>query len=360
MIKRILYQLILAAFPLIQIYGQSDINDTCQVQADNQKKDFFLFSSDEILKISISFDLTDFLHKTKRENSFDGIMTIHQGENDSIEKEITVKYRGTFRFENCSFPSMQINFKKPIHAYCDTDKIKKLKMVSRCGAAKIYDEYGIREYLVYKLYNAITDTSYRVRLLSITLTDTKNRKKPVTQYGFFIEPLDILAARINADIVKSQNLTQVNIVPDVMDRVAIFNYMIANWDWSVPGLHNISVLKSRTIYDAGLGLSVPYDFDISGLVNADYSIPADATGLKNARDRKYTGICRSREVFENDLRSFLTKKGKLYSVVNDFPYLSEKSKKDIITFLNQFFIRIEKQKNLNSIINEFMNNCKSL
>jgi hypothetical protein len=360
MIKKILFQLILAAFPLIQIYGQSDLNDTCRVSADNQNKSFLLFGSDEILTISISFDLTDFMHKAKRENSFDGIMTIHQAENDSIEREITVKYRGTFRFENCSFPSMQINFKKPVHAYCDSDKIKKLKMVSRCGTAKIYDEYGLREYLVYKLFNAITDTSYRVRLLSITFIDTKNRKKPVTQYGFFIEPLDILAARINADIVKSTNLTQVNIVPEVMDRVAIFNYMIANWDWSVPGLHNISVLKSRTIVDSGLGLSVPYDFDISGLVNADYSIPAEATGLKNARDRKYTGICRSKEVFESDLKNFLAKKAKLYSVVNDFPYLSEKSKKDIITFLNQFFIQIEKQKNLNPIINEFMNNCKRL
>lgn len=344
----------------MQIYGQSGIIDTCQVSADNQNKSFYLFGSDEILKISISFDLTDFLHKTKRENSFDGLMTIYPSENDSIVKEITVKYRGTFRFENCSFPSMQINFKKAIHAYCDTDRIKKLKMVSRCGAAKIYDEYGIREYLVYKLYNAITDTSYRVRLLSITLNDTQNRKKPVTQYGFFIEPLDILAARINANIVKSINLNQANIVPEVMDRVAIFNYMIANWDWSVPGLHNISVLKSRKIEDTSLGLSVPYDFDISGLVNADYSIPAEATGLKNARDRKYSGICRSKEVFVNELKGFSDKKEKLYSVVNDFQYLSEKSKKDIINFLNQFFVQIEKGKNFNPIIGEFLNNCKRL
>lgn len=347
--------LLVLTFPVCS--GQPE-NRVQQEKTDTIRKKFSLFDSDEILEISIRFDLTGFLRKSKKEESFDGIMTIRPGEKDSIDEKINIKYRGVFRFENCSFPPMEINFKKPIYAYSDTGKIKKLKLVTRCDPSKLYDEYGLREYLVYKLYNVFTDTSFRVRLLRITFNDTRKSRKPVTQYGFFIEPLKILAGRINATVVKSTNLNQTHIVPEVMDRVAIFNYMIANWDWSVPGPHNINILMGRDINNAGLGLAVPFDFDLCGVVNADYSIPSEATGLKTARDRKFAGLCRSKEIFHDDLLDFLSKKEKLYFVINDFQYVSQKTKKDITSFLDQFFNQLEKQRNIDNLINNLLNNCK--
>ncbi len=337
-------------------FGQTE-NRVQQEKTDTIQKKFSLFDSNEILEISIRFDLTGFLRKTKKEESFDGIMTINSGENDSIDKKITIKYRGVFRFENCSFPPMEINFKKPIYAYSDTGKIKKLKLVTRCDPGKLYDEYGLREYLVYKLYNVLTDTSFRVRLLRITFYDTRKSRKPITQYGFFIEPVNILAGRIHATVVKATNLNQTHIIPEVNDRVAIFNYMIANWDWSVPGPHNISIFKGRDV-TTGLGLTVPFDFDLCGVVNADYSIPSEATGLKTARDRKFAGLCRSREVFHNELLNFLSKKEKLYAEINDFQYISEKTKKDITSFLDQFFNQLQKQKSFDNLIDELLYNCK--
>jgi hypothetical protein len=360
MIKRTLFLLFLAVFPLIQVFGQSEKTDSARPKDDNQKKNISIFGSDELLNISITMDLTGFMKKTNKEASFDGMLIFNPGETDSLSRRVVLKYRGEYRYEICSFPPMQINFKKTVHSYADTGKIKKLKLVTRCMQNNIYDEYTLREFLVYKLYNVLTDTSFRVRLVKLTYYDTRKNNRPVSQYGFFIEPLNIVAARINSDIVKSVNLTQVHIVPEVIDRVAIFNYMISNWDWSVPGRHNVDVLKPRKLDASGLGLSVPFDFDLCGVVNADYSIPAEVTGLKNARDRRYTGICRTREVFETDLKSFLAKKDKLYSVINDFQYLNEKSKKDIINFLDEFFVRIEKEKSLNSLVTEFVNNCKKL
>jgi hypothetical protein len=356
-LKSISFLILILGLSFQTSYGQS--GDKVQKEKKgNHKNSISLFDSDDILEISIQFDFTGFARKLKKEESFDGVMVIRPGENDSIDKKIKIKYRGEFRYENCSFPPMRINFKKPVNAYSDTGKIKKLKLVTRCGSATIYDDYALREYLVYKLYNVLTDTSYRVRLLRITVLDTRKNRKPITQYGYFIEPIDILAGRINATVVNSPNLNQIHIVPEVMDRVAIFNYMIANWDWSVPGQHNINVLKSLDFSGPDLGLAVPFDFDLCGVVNANYSIPAEVTGLRSARDRKFIGICRDKEVFKTDLLNFLNKKKKLYAVVNDFQYLSQKSRDDIISFLDQFFSQLEKPKNFNNLIDNFSYNCK--
>jgi hypothetical protein len=53
-------------------------------------------------------------------------------------------------------------------------------------------------------------------------------------------------------------------------KMAVFQYMIGNTDWSVPYLHNIRILS----FDAQTIPSVvPYDFDHAGIVNAPYALP---------------------------------------------------------------------------------------
>jgi hypothetical protein len=235
-----------------------------------------------------------------------------------------------------------------------------MKLVNHCEQGSLYDEYVLREYLVYKLFNALTDTSFRVRLLKVNYIDTKRNRKPITQYGFFIEPVELLAERTNTIILKSTSLTQKNIVPSVIDRLAIFNYMVSNWDWSVPGQHNVAIIKSQKYDDPALGIAIPYDFDLTGVVNADYAIPPATMTITTNRDRLFSGICRGKEVFQEDLKKFLSKKEKLYSIINEFPYLNKSSKRDITFFLDQFFNQLEKQKSLENLVDLFLNNCKKL
>ena len=122
-------------------------------------------------------------------------------------------------------------------------KIKKMKLVTHCDPGGITDEYVIREYLVYKLFNALTDTSFRVRLLKVNYIDTEGNKKTISKYGIFIEPVDLLAKRTNSTVVKTASLNHSHIIPYVMDRLSIFNYMVTCWDWSIPGQHNVAVIK---------------------------------------------------------------------------------------------------------------------
>jgi len=176
------------------------------------------------------------------------------------------------------------------------------------------------------------------------------------QYGFFIEPLEMLIARTNTVEVKSPALTQKHIIPNLMDRLAIFCYMIGNYDWSIPGQHNVKVIKPMVIDPTGLGIAVPYDFDWTGLVNASYAIPHEDIGTASVRERIYTGICRSKEVFQKDLEIFAENKDEFYMLVNEFPYLNTKEKRDVTRYLDEFFDRLTGKSMLTNI---FMNSCKN-
>ena len=348
---------VLSVFPSA---GQNDTTVTKQHDPEHPKRFVSMFSSDDLLEVFLRLDLAGFLKKTDRNQSFDGMMTIHFSETDSIDKKVTVKYRGENRYQTCRFPPMRIIFKKPLYENSDSGRIKSLKLVNQCQMGSSYEEYLIRECLVYKLYNVVTDTSFRVRLLKINFIDSEKKKKSMVQYGIFIEPEELLALRTNTIELKSLNLSQRHMVPAMIDRVAIFNYMVSNWDWSVAGQHNVAVLKSLRPDAEGLGIPVPFDFDLTGVVNAEYSIPLPEMGIATNRDRKFSGICRSREDYQKDLMMFLEKKDNFYMVVNNYPYLSKAAKKDITAFLDQFFDELEKPRSLEILIDYLLKNCQKL
>jgi hypothetical protein len=340
--------------------GQADTLGISNIKADSLRDNFILFGSDDLIDVSMRLDISKYIRKNTNDPSQDAVLTFHFTDQDSLNLNIKVKYRGKFRFDNCGFPPMSISFKKHIHAYSDTDRIKKIKLVPHCDRGSVSDEYVLREYLVYKLYNIISDTSYRVRLLRINYKDTQDKRKPATQYGFFIEPDEILAKRIKSNEVKVKNLTQRYILPNIMDKVSIFNYMIANWDWNIPNLQNVTVYKPYYNASPGTGIAVPYDFDMSGIVNPDYAVLPPEYGLRTTRDRIFLGMCRSKPDFRKDLMNFLIKKDEVYDTVNGFSYLNQKSKKDIISLLNQFFSQIDDERNLDYLLEYMLGSCKQL
>ncbi|MCX6254078.1 MAG: hypothetical protein NTV31_06315 [Bacteroidia bacterium] len=106
-----------------------------------------------------------------------------------------------------------------------------------------------------------------------------------------------------------------------------------------------------------LGIAIPYDFDWTGLVNAAYAIPAEIMGTQTVRERIFQGICRSREVYQKDLEIFLKKKDEFYKVINEFPYLNQREKKDMILYLDEFFNQLSGRRD---IIDNLLNSCKSI
>ncbi|MCU0362593.1 MAG: hypothetical protein MUE32_04490 [Bacteroidales bacterium] len=350
--KSLIILVALAAFIVPPALGQNDTIPGHLDAVDTLDQDFGLFRDSGILNLALRFDMTEYTRKKSKEDYLPATLTYYISEKDSVNREIRLRSRGEFRNAFCDFPPLSLNFKKAGFQMNDLQKIEKIKVVTHCQYGS--EEILFKEYLVYKLFNVITDYSFNVRLAKIAYINTSKKKKTVNSHCFFIEPLNLLAERINAVPVENPKLTQKNIIPMYMDRLAIFNYMIGNTDWSVPNQHNCKVLSARDIGNSNLGIIIPYDFDYSGLVDAPYAVPYEGLGLESVRQRRYLGECRPDEQFLLALEEFTSKKAELYKVIEDFPYLSDKVKKGMTRYLDEFFKTAEKP---GSILYDFRRGC---
>jgi hypothetical protein len=345
-------QVLLVFLAVLQVKAQNDTIDSYSVN--DTLVDFGMFTRDDVFEISLHFDITHYRKKKPKDEYLDAIMTYHISKTDSINKRIRIKSRGEFRNDYCTFPPIYVNFKKTEFNKDDLNKLEKVKLVTHCQSGN--EENVFKEYLIYKLYNVLTDSSFRVRLVKINYINTFKQSKPIRSYAFFIEPLDRLAERISGVPVDLLTLSQKNIVPEMMDRMAIFNYMIGNTDWSVPNQHNCKVLAGLRTDGSNLGMIVPYDFDYSGFVNASYAIPAEGLGIESVRERIYTGTCRNEEVYLKAVKEFAGKKESFYNVIHEFPYLDDRSKKEMTRYLDEFYSLFDKR---NTIVYNLIHGCKN-
>ena len=350
--KTLLLLVLLSGINIISSFGQLDSLNMQYAVSDTVKEDIILFDSDELLEISLKFDITHYKRRRDESEYYDATLIYHTSPSDSIVKALKVRPRGISRLSICDFPPLMLNFKKQDSVGGEFSKIDKIKMVTHCSAGG--EEYLLKEFLVYKIYNVLTKYSFRVRLVRVNYINTFRESKPVREFAFLIEPVKSLEKRTNSIEIDSLRVTQKHIMRQVMDRMAIFNYMIGNTDWSVPIRHNTLTIATGHYGGPESGIIIPYDFDYSGLVNTDYAIPFEGLGLESVRERKYLGICRSEQEFNEALTEFRDKKEEIYKVINEFSYLSPKSKKAMIVYLDSFYKNFDKR---NSIVYLLLKDC---
>ena len=333
-------------------YSQVDTVANDNIVADTHNVKVTLFDTDDLFEITLRFDVTAYKRKRSDVEYLDAVLTYFVNKTDSVSKNVKVRARGNIRRTICDFPPLMLNFKMKDSDGTEFAGINKLKMVPYCKVG--YEEIVLKEYLVYKLYNILTDLSFRVRLFKITYIDTSRDRKPVTQFGFAIEPKELLEKRSKSIEYIKQGVSQRNIVPEVLDKAAIFNYMIGNTDWSVPIQHNVLVLEPAEARSSWEKLVVPFDFDYSGFVDADYAVPFEGLPNKTVSERLYLAVCRDESVFKSALNEFSVKKDDFYKVINDFSYLNERSKKEMTVFLDGFFNGMDKR---NTLLNKILEDC---
>lgn len=333
--------------------GQVDTTGNIYTVNDTQDVKVTLFDKDDLFEISLKFDINAYKKEKMTDKYLDAVLTYFTDEKDTISKNIKIKARGNIRrTQLCDFPPLMLNFKMKDSVGAEFSGINKLKIVPYCRLG--YEQYILKEYLVYKLYNVLTDFSLRVRLFRINYVNSAKDKKPITQYGFAIEPVDLFEKRTATKQLKFQGLTQRSCQPDMLDRMAIFNYMVGNTDWSVPIFHNIMIFAKVNPEPDPHNLVLAYDFDYTGLVNAEYAVPFESLPIQNVRERLYLAICRDESVFTEELKEFSAKKDQFYKTINDFPYLSERTKKDLTSYLESFYNGIDKR---NTLAKKLVSDC---
>lgn len=330
----------------------SSINDTL----DEHSR---LFEDQEPLVVTLRYDISSFIKQKAKteERYFPAEWIIHLSDTDSIVKNIRVKARGNFRKQHCPFPPIHLNFKTDrIHADGYED-VNKIKLVTHCRSSKINEQYVLKEYLAYRIYNLLTDLSLKVRLLQINYVDTGKKELRYSKYGFLIEPTKMLAQRQDFVEIEMKGFKPDNFLREDLDRVALFNYMIGNTDWLLSAGHNLKFFKSNDPFKGELNV-VPYDFDYSGLVNADYAIPQEWSSAKVVTERDYLGFCWDDQEQQLKLmKDFKDAEPFIMQEIDSFTYLNKRELAIAKAYIQDFFNEINHPK---SFLRMLKSSCMSL
>jgi len=329
------------------VYAQKGtaVQDTSSAINFIPEEEWDLFGNVSLLELSLKFDMRKYLKYSEDPEYQDAVLLIHAADT-SLEKSIRIKPRGMFRRGYCAFPPLKLNVKKADFDNEYLEDQKSFKVVTHCKYSSLYETYLLKEYLIYKLYNQITDLSFKTRLIKMLYIDVPEKKKPkktFVKYGFIIEHINSVAKRNDLIVIKLENLGQSSMDKDHMALVAMFEFMIGNTDWSTAGLHNLKVLKALD-FNKPYPYPIPYDFDYSGMVDTEYAIPIEDLGIESVTERLYRGICLPEEHVLKARDVFIERKDALFKVINDFTYLDKRDKDKMKKYLSSFYEIIEIEK----------------
>ena len=107
-----------------------------------------------------------------------------------------------------------------------------------------------------------------------------------------------------------------------------------------PCCHNYMLVGS----EPGQILPIPYDFDMSGIVNAPYAEPNERFDLRSVRQRLYRGRCSNNEHIAASIEAFVDKKPVIYDLVNDNEFYKPRTRDATRRFLDGFYETISNPK----------------
>lgn len=306
-----------------------------------------LFQDDEPIEITITAPLRSLMKDRPDEDYLDGRVQYTGSDGNTVEFDVGVRTRGKYRRQSrvCPFPPLRLNFKSSQTKGTLFHKQDKLKLVAHCRNNRIrYNQGVIREYLAYRILNILTDVSYRVRLLHVTYVDSDNKIAKFNQYAFLIEHKDRLTRRTELSQVDVQRTQVRRLQPDYTNLVSIFQFMIGNSDFSpVAGAPGETCCHNHTLFgrEGELYFSIPYDFDMAGIVDAPYATPNPVFKIRSVRQRLYRGRCRNNEHLPASLKMFQDNRDEIFALLGTQAELAPSIRKKIVSYIEKFYAVID-------------------
>ena len=300
----------------------------------NQNSIFDELQYQEMIEVNLELNMSEAFSDRKNQEKHDAIFSYQDQLGQLQTWNIKVEQRGRFRRMKCeNLPPIKLNFKKRDLAEAGLIEFDDMKLVTHCvNDPKAAKELLVKEYLAYKIYNKITNLSFRVQFVKINYKDVLSGDVE-TQYGILIEDSAQLRDRINADKdEKAYNLSPDKYNTKQIKVVALFNYMIGNSDWSMQEMRNVKVLIK-----GGKRILVPFDFDFSGLVDAPYVKLKPEHKLTSSKDRIFLGFREDASDLKSARRYFKHKREVIIKTINDCTLLSKGNKKELIRYINSFY-----------------------
>jgi hypothetical protein len=316
-----------------------------------------LFQNDETLQVTITAPLTTLVKERPKEDYLPGVFQFTEADGSVVNLDLEIRTRGHFRHKTCKFPPIRLNFKKSQTKGTLFDKQDKMKLVVHCGKSDRYEQNVLREYLIYRILNVVTDFSFRVRLLRVTYVDSEQERDEQIRYAYLIEHKNRLAKRLDRKEVEIERAMLSSLQHGQLNLTSIFEFLIGNTDFSplqgAPGdlcCHNYVLFGNG---DEPI-MSVPYDFDQSGFVDAPYASPSSNFQIRNVRQRLYRGRCINNGHVQASLQKFRDSQDAIRLLVDEQEGLKSGTRKNVVRYIDKFYKLIDEPRDVQRQIIE---NC---
>jgi hypothetical protein len=233
---------------------------------------------------------------------------------ENLQAEI--RLRGGFRRTNCFFTPLKLKIAKEEVVGSAFDEARKAKLVFPCLKSKKADDNLLKEFMAYKIFEVLSPYHFKTRLLEVELEwIRKNKTDQYDVLGFMIQDDESFSKMNDAREIERFMDPQ---ALDEKHRVinAMFQYMIGNTDFSAVYLHN-----ERLFYVDGMIVPVPYDFDMSGLVDASYAVVSQVRNevlpIDKVTKRLYRGFEADVQTLEVVRILFLEKENEVFNAIEN-------------------------------------------
>lgn len=301
-----------------------------------------LFSEEEPLDLRLKFAFKE-TKSRKGEGGYNPNILLYKQEGDTWDSlSISLRARGNFRRDKCYFTPIKIKMKSKEAKNTPFQGNKTLKLVLPCQNAKDANDYLIKEYITYKLFEPISEYHFNTKLVNLTLTDEGNKQqKSYELKAILIEDDELIAQRFNGKLVKDINLHPLRMKDTVSVIHDFYQFFIGNVDWSSLAQHNVSVMQ---LMDNSY-IPLIYDFDMSGFVNAPYSETPEFLPITSVRTRLYRGFCRDEALFEFARAHYLRKEAEVWgSFEKNSKGINPKEISEMKKYITEFFDILKSEK----------------
>jgi len=318
-----------------------------------------LFADDEILEVRLEGPFQMLQKERPDEVEAPGTFSFITADGAEIELDVNIRTRGNYRRKRmvCGFAPLRLNFRKTQTKDTLFDKQDKLKLVTHCKtASRRYEQTVLSEYLAYRVLNILTDRSFGARLLRITYVYTDSNRE-MESYAILIEHKDRLEKRIGGKSIKTQRASIADIRPDDLNLASVFHYFLGNTDFSPVGTapdedccHNQVLLVNEDALD----YTIPFDFDLTGFVNAPHATVNPRFKLSSVRTRLYRGRCFNLEQLPATLDLFRANREEIESLIGNYSELLAPTRRRIERYTAAFYKTINDPKRVEK---EFVKKC---
>lgn len=292
---------------------------------------FDVLTQGENIKLTIKTDLIQLMENRNSSDYHEATLTSQDG----TVRRMKVKVRGKFRRRICEMPPLKLKFSKSSLKDEGLNDNNEIKLVTACSDARKADDWVVREHIAYELFRNFSNVSLRTKLATIVFQDIHVERMEFKMQCMLLEDIEELAYRMNCEEVEAFGLNPDSLNTNQVALVSMFNYMIGNTDWEISGNRNVKFLRSKKNPNGKI-LVVPYDFDFSGFINADYAIPNSQTGLKTVRERYLMADGISHAALKRASIALASEQERIYEICST-KALSRSSQHDIKGYIQTFF-----------------------